>query len=72
MSIFLDLSDVAELTGRKTKSGQVAQLRSMGLLFYINTRGYPVVPKSAIDKSHPDVNVATWTPNVINHGQKAK
>ena len=33
MSILLDPSDVAELTRRKTKSGQVAQLRSAGLLF---------------------------------------
>lgn len=72
MSILLDPSDVAELTRRKTKSGQVAQLRSMGLLLHINARNYPVAPKSAIDKSPPDVNVSSWPPNVIDHGQKAK
>lgn len=49
MSIFLAKADVAELTGRKTKAKQIEQLRTMGLVFWINAHGVPVVPRSAIE-----------------------
>lgn len=49
MSIFLTTEDVAELTGRKTKAKQIEQLRTIGLVFWINAHGVPVVPRSVIE-----------------------
>ena len=69
MSIFLDDDDVARLAGTKIKSRQVAQLRVMGILFYINAAGRPVVPRSAVEASnHKIEQEQTWTPNVLKHG----
>lgn len=74
MSIFLDPDDVATLTGKKTKSGQIDQLRRMGFLFYVNATGHPVVPKSAIGLNSEDLKPldAGWKPNVLNHGSSSK
>ena len=47
--MFLSKEDVATLTGAKIKSKQIAQLRKMGLPFWVNALGVPVVPRSAID-----------------------
>ena len=49
MSIFLAPDDVAILTGKKKKSCQVDQLREMGILFYINAAGRPVVPVASVE-----------------------
>lgn len=69
MSIFLDDDDVAKLAGTKIKSRQVAQLRSMGILFHINAKGQPVVPKSAAEGNKVDLQqTQSWTPNVLKHG----
>lgn len=67
MSIFLEPDDVAILTGRKFKSDQVEQLRVMGIPFYVNAQGRPVVTKSALesfDKGQPVVK--KWQPNVVS------
>lgn len=69
MSIFLDDDDVKKLTGKKLKSGQVDVLRRMGILFYVNAAGQPVVPRSAVEPhlqsdSQPD---QPWVPNVLKH-----
>jgi hypothetical protein len=47
--IFLTADDVAVLTGRKLKSLQVQALRTMGIPFFINAIGRPVVARTAID-----------------------
>lgn len=49
MSIFLDPDDVAILTGKKSKSGQVAALRGMGIVFFVNPSGRPIVTKTALE-----------------------
>jgi hypothetical protein len=70
MSIFLDDEDVARLAGTKIKSRQIAQLRVMGILFYVNAAGRPVVPKSAVE-SKTDITPTLdqpWVPNVLKHG----
>lgn len=46
---FLDSTEVCELTGRKLKNLQVAALRNMGIPFFINAIGRPVVPRNAIE-----------------------
>lgn len=71
MSIFLDQSDVAILTGKKLKSQQVDVLRRMGIVFYVNASGHPVVPRSAIDGSNkfPSNIDVPWVPRVLSkHG----
>lgn len=50
---FLSKEDVAILTGAKIKSKQIAQLRKMGLPFWVNALGVPVVPLSAINGREP-------------------
>lgn len=70
MSIFLDPADVALLTGKKNKSGQIEFLRDKGILFYTNATGHAVVPKSAIEGNLHQSNQIekTWIPNVLKHG----
>lgn len=71
MSIFLDPADVAILTGKKTKAGQIAQLRHLGLVFYVNAGGKPVVPKSSVETNSPSHAIEKpWTPNVLRNGSK--
>lgn len=71
MSIFLDPSDVAMLTGKKLKSQQVAVLRKMGIVCFVNASGHPAVPKSAVEGK---INTSAqqekpWVPALArNHG----
>ncbi|MBY0474184.1 MAG: DUF4224 domain-containing protein [Nitrosomonas sp.] len=68
MSIFLDPDDVAILTGKKTKSGQVAALRTMGIAFFVNPSGRPVVPKASVEgKEISNKPKAAWEPSILNH-----
>lgn len=73
MSIFLDPDDVAILTGKKTKSGQVDALRVMGIAFFVNPSGRPVVPKASIEgRETSNKPKSAWEPSILNkHGQKA-
>ena len=48
-SIFLSEGDVAILTGRKTKSFQIAQLRAMGIPCFIDAAGRPIVARAVIE-----------------------
>jgi hypothetical protein len=48
-STFLTKEEVTTLTGVKFKSRQIAQLRTMGLPFWVNALGHPIIPRSAID-----------------------
>jgi hypothetical protein len=47
-STFLTRDDVATLTGCKLKGKQIEALRKMHLPFFVNARGIPVVPTSAV------------------------
>lgn len=73
MSIFLDPADIATLTGKRTKSGQINQLRRMGFLFYVNASGHPVVPVTSIVTNIAQTGQVKkeWSPNVLRNGQKA-
>lgn len=48
MSIFLTVQDLSELTGRKMKSKQIEALKKMGLPFWVNAIGEPVVTIAAV------------------------
>lgn len=71
---FLSKEDMVTLTGAKTKSKQIAQLRKMGLLFWVNALGVPVVPRSAIDgraTTAPTVK-PEWVPPGMRRQQDGK
>lgn len=46
---FLTQEEVAELTGRKVRSKQIEGLRQMGIAFWVNPVGRPVIARSAIE-----------------------
>lgn len=48
-NIFLTQDELVALTGRKIKSKQIEVLRRMGLPFWVNACGKPVVPVTAIE-----------------------
>lgn len=49
MSAFLSSADLSELTGRKVKSKQIEALRKMGVAFFVNACGKPVVTVAAVE-----------------------
>jgi hypothetical protein len=65
--MFLTEEEIATLTGKKMKSRQVEQLRRMGIAFYVNGGGRPVVCRSAVEGGKPasEVKKARWQPNVL-------
>ncbi len=67
MSVFLAQSDVSILTGKKLKSGQVDVLRRIGILFYVNAAGHPVVPRSAVEGLNKSIEQQDkpWVPAAI-------
>ena len=47
-AVFLNPDELALLTGFHRKGRQVQQLRRMGIVFYVNGCGRPVVARTAI------------------------
>lgn len=66
-AMFLTKEELAILTGRKTKSKQVEQLRKMRLPFWINAMGAPVVARSTIEGKTGAAPAAkvVWVPSVL-------
>lgn len=63
MSAFLQANDLAILTGRKVKSKQIEALRKMGIKFFVNACGKPVVPVAAIEGRKEEKQVIEqWNP----------
>jgi hypothetical protein len=63
MSIFLTQSDVAILTGHKTKICQVRALRNMGIPFFVNPAGRPIVTRAAVEGGKAETQQPEkWTP----------
>lgn len=46
--MFLTAEDLRQLTGYCRPADQIRWLRRQGLLFWINARGRPVVPRDAV------------------------
>ncbi len=62
--LFLTKEQLARLTGRKWRTKQVEQLRRMGLPFYINAGGEPIVTCAAVE-GRPETNQPSrkrWQP----------
>lgn len=61
--MFLDTAELFALTGRRQKARQVDQLRRMGVPFWVNASGHPVVTRAALEggSSNPQ-SAPTWEP----------
>jgi hypothetical protein len=60
---FLDREKIAILTGRKTKGHQIDALRRMGIPFFVNATGHPVLARAAIEgKPNTTPPKRTWAP----------
>lgn len=60
MSTFLSSTDLCELTGRKVKAKQIEALRKMGLPFWVNAVGKPVVTLAAVEGRKAPQQVKQW------------
>lgn len=63
--MFLEPSEIHRLTGKAQKAKQVEQLRRMGIPFYVNASGHPIVTRAVIEGSRKEQPAApkTWRPN---------
>lgn len=59
------------LTGRKLKSLQIEQLRTMGIPFWVNAVNAPVVSRSAIEGRAEATTPAKpkWSSNAVRESQ---
>lgn len=69
-ALFLTADQLRTLTGCAHKAKQVAQLRRMGIPFWVNARGAPVVACSAVQGATSAPAAAEkpargWTPRVL-------
>lgn len=70
MSTFLTSEEVAILTGRKAKQKQIEALRTMGLPFWVNAIGKPVIATAALAGRKEAPKQPTWVMPKINNGPK--
>lgn len=62
-NIFLEREEIAVLTGRKSKRHQADALRRMGIAFFVNATGHPIVTRAAVE-GKPEIPrpKRTWVP----------
>lgn len=70
MDTFLTTDAVVRLTGRRRKSKQIEALRTMGLPFWVNAIGEPVVTVAAVEGRREAQREKTWVMPRRNDGQK--
>lgn len=70
MDTFLTTEAVVRLTGRRRKSKQIEALRTMGLPFWVNAIGEPVVAVAAIEGRREAPREKTWVMPRRSDGQK--
>jgi hypothetical protein len=70
MDTFLTTDAVVRLTGRRRKSKQLEQLRQMGLPFWVNAIGEPVVTVAAVEGRKEEPREKVWVMPRRNDGQK--
>lgn len=70
MDTFLTADAVVRLTGRRRKSKQIEALRTMGLPFWVNAIGEPVIAVAAVEgrKAAPEEKV--WVMPRRSNGTK--
>lgn len=63
---FLTREEISILTGRALKSMQIEQLRRMGISFFVNGAGRPVVVRSAIEGTGVSQEQSRgWSPSLV-------
>lgn len=66
---FLKIDEIKELTGRTKIALQIAQLSKMGIPFFVNAVGRPVVPRTAIEGGRATAQPKkAWVPKVLQNG----
>lgn len=60
--MFLNSEELAILTGRKNKSNQIQALRKMGITFFVNACGRPVVTRAAVEGTPEQTVQPMWSP----------
>jgi hypothetical protein len=63
--VFLNQIELSILTGRTSKSSQITVLRKMGIVYFVNASGYPVVPRSSIENQPSPPPPQRWMPNLL-------
>ncbi|WP_070281748.1 DUF4224 domain-containing protein [Janthinobacterium sp. MP5059B] len=71
-STFLSMDDIYALTGRKMKTKQIEALRKMGLPFWVNAIGRPVVTVAAVEGRKEAPREKTWVMPRINKNGPTK
>lgn len=63
--MFLTPDELAELTGYKQASKQVAMLRQQGVPFHVNAAGHPKVARAILEGKHTPATTPTktWSPS---------
>lgn len=73
--MFLTKDELAVLTGRKLKSYQIEALRRVGIPFFVNAIGHPVVTRSAIEggnKTAAKPPGKEWEPRVFGETREVE
>lgn len=62
--MFLTEAEVADLTGYKQASKQVAMLRQQGIPFHVNAAGHPKIARAIIERNQQpeQKKPSTWSP----------
>jgi hypothetical protein len=64
---FLEPDEIRVLTGKAQKAKQIEQLRRMGIPFYVNASGHPVIARVTVEggrKDQPET-LKPWRPAVL-------
>jgi phenylalanyl-tRNA synthetase beta subunit len=70
--MFLTVDEVRELTGYAIKAKQISQLKRMGIAFFINGGGRPIITVSAIEGRKQEVTVTpVWRSTILTENRKA-
>ena len=64
--LFLDKEEMRTLTGRASKRLQIDALKQMGISFYVNAAGRPVVVRAVLEgkAESQDAPKLTWSPRL--------
>jgi len=62
--MFLTLEEIEILTGFQQKGRQIVQLRGMGIPFFVNGSGRPIVTRGAVEgrAEKPASHTHSWSP----------
>jgi hypothetical protein len=63
--VFLTRQELETLTGFSRKASQIVQLRRMGIPFFVNGSGHPIVTRAAVEGQREHSHPMTWSPTVL-------